>query len=1139
MTSSRLHIALFTALYFSSQLLGCPVPCLSLSIVQTNVSTGRASPARPKNDFSVRELETVVTPEGLPAVERLSSVSLPSGKLLLLLNSCSKADEHDSSSPPLDEQVFFGCDINLQQIDPSNNWQRSQTQLLSSTELPEVRGLGLWAEETNGVIDKVIVLIWSASCKTQQETCRCSSKDGCKISFGGDAEASCLSSIYEGKVAPKGARLCQGKPSTDEETNGECYYYSLEANYGWVCGSAAEESVENGTVSASTVTAKDTASWLAARQDIWNRHGVRLGSALGVRYGSILVAEFNGIWQLQWIKSIGHNALIPLAQEQRAAIVGGDVNVTDRVAKKQYAVTLVREIWERKAGKVVVSPKCKTILLNSSATLEGEQLQGSECESCLYTSASIHPKTRRWASMCISTKLPKLGISINGSLVVNSSKRYQTETQSSLPPDESLSYYKDTGGRLLPVEGGKWVLIWREASWKVSTVEGITGTSATLKAAVWEGLDDTLGNPVSLLGPVLEQRLMNADAVSLSLESAVVTVADYVNEEAMAAIVDLSDLSIQPASTVTVAGVQGGALFGRIYGHPLLRVSESTALWLGAAKENNSPLVGPSTLLPEWAPSTNSRAVLMSVDDDEEDCEGQWEATTSTCPSSCLQKQVFRSTKSGGDCPWGAHAFRLIHCEGGDCPDWRKGAVFFAGSKTVEANNLVDKNLSSKVKMGPALNAIELRLAEPVDLQAVEVYLNRADVSLLLSIQDAEENWVSTISSAFRAPPAEMDDAAYPWVTRYLSLKRVSALQLQAAPLTSATAGTWAVDILEVRLQSTPSLPCTGGGFSDDDKDCETASEIPPSLEALDCKGDWQDWSICDTSCTRVRQFTVTSPPKKGGRPCLSHEVEACTGGGLCSIPGSSSRAANAFLPQRKDAQGSFATWSAKTSDSTGSSTNCASSLSPKSQCVSCRTLQTYQITRQATGEGQRCPEERFVLDYCDDNCANAYGPTTTTTRATTATLPVLTSPSSPSLNMQNARDVMLLLRTIAIYFLVVLLACLITAYLVGLFEGGLVHRKAEGCLDHSNAPPPIKSPPTTAAVSGYSGAGSLGAETAPRRNSRMSKGNSGSSRRFGSSIQTLRQSLLGGNLLPNTSDSDSDCLDDTSSSSKKAVAAV
>ena len=112
-------------------------------------------------------------------------------------------------------------------------------------------------------------------------------------------------------------------------------------------------------------------------------------------------------------------------------------------------------------------------------------------------------------------------------------------------------------------------------------------------------------------------------------------------------------------------------------------------------------------------------------------------------------------------------------------------------------------------------------------------------------------------------------------------------------------------------------------------------------------------------------------------------------------------------------------------------------------------------------------------------------------------------------------------------YLLVVILACLITAYLVGLFEGGLVCRKRAGCTDNNNNTTPNHSSATMAAVSNYSETVNYGAGAVATRNSLMSK-RSGSSKKFGNGIQTLRQSLLGGNLLPDASDTDSDSLGDT-----------
>lgn len=644
MTGLRLpQLPLLAIVCLSAPILCCLVPCVALYIEQASVATGRASPARPKDDFSLRDLVTVTTASGLPTLERLASLSLPSGKLLLLLNSCSGADAHDPTRPPLDQQVFFGCDVNLQQIDPSDSWRRSQLQLIGSAEFPEVRGVGVWGQEGKGKLEKVLLLFWSATCPTKEKTCRCNNSTGCGIKFDNGSSSSCLASLYEGKLAPQGARFCQGTdPVTSSSSSSSCYYYKLEERDGWACGSDSAEAEESAFFSSSRASGVTT--WEVASQDSWERHGVRLGSSPGVRYGALFLAEFDGLGKQQWVKRLAEDVAIFYGQEQRAAIVGGDAAVSTGGLKRQYAVTVTRERWEEKGGKLLVFPHCETILLNTDGEREKEELPGKECESCLYTSASVHPETHLWASLCISSRLPKLGISINGQLAVDSSNRFKQETQDIDALDESRSYYKDTGGRLLPVRDGQWVLIWREASWQVAETEGLIATSATLKAGVWDEKGSgtgVLARPVSLMSPLLEGRLRDLDAVSLSLDTAVVTAADYLSQEAVAAAVDLAKLSIRgPTGRVAIAGVQSGALFGRVYGHPLLRLSDVDALWLGAVRENFLSSVGPSLLLPDWGPIDLFRAVVITVEKGEEICAAQ-SANTALLPLSLLPLLLF------------------------------------------------------------------------------------------------------------------------------------------------------------------------------------------------------------------------------------------------------------------------------------------------------------------------------------------------------------------------------------------------------------------------------------------------------------------------------------------------------------------
>lgn len=221
----------------------------------------------------------------------------------------------------------------------------------------------------------------------------------------------------------------------------------------------------------------------------------------------------------------------------------------------------------------------------------------------------------------------------------------------------------------------------------------------------------------------------------------------------------------------------------------------------------------------------------------------------------------------------------MVYCEGGDCPDWRVGALLFRRGKEEKPNSLVDKDLKTKVKLDDSVDWLELQLATPVDLEEVRVYIHPANVSLRLSILDVENNWVAVISKSFAAFEAGGSYVTpQAWITKNLSLRRISKLQLKAVFTATTAATNWGMEIAEVELVATPALPCAGGGFSDEENDCQAAQALPHFLTDLDCKGEWEEWSVCDSNCTKRRQFHVISAPKKGGKPCISSEVKPCSG---------------------------------------------------------------------------------------------------------------------------------------------------------------------------------------------------------------------------------------------------------------------
>lgn len=514
------------------------------------------------------------------------------------------------------------------------------------------------------------------------------------------------------------------------------------------------------------------------------------------------------------------------------------------------------------------------------------------------------------------------------------------------------------------------------------------------------------------------------------------------------------------------------------------------------------------------------KAVVLAAEE-ERRCEGEWEASSSWCPASCFLRHTFKSTVSRSACPWKAGDFRLVYCEGGDCPDWRTGALLSV--KGEEKNNLlVDKDLNTKVELSDSADWLQLQLANPVDVEAIKVYINPASVSLRLSILDVDNNWVSVLFASFAASAAgDAGEAPQGWITTDLSLRRVNKLQLTAAPTGATAATNWSVEIVEVELIATPALPCAGGGFSDEENDCETTQVLPNLLTDLDCKGEWEEWSVCDSNCTRRRQFRVTSPPKKGGKPCTSFAVEPCSDGDLCSLSTSAKYRESQASRLLKGPRSLSVPVGSEGVHKSGSSSDCVSLLSPKSQCVSCRTRQTYQVTQQGTGLGRPCPSDPFVLEYCDDQCAAVYGSTTTTSTPAAFTIGAASDASARiSINLQNDEDAMLLIKTMAVYFSIAILACICTAYMVGTFEED--QQNPGKALKEQNAAQECTLLP--AAATRASASLTPGTPRAAAvKDKRRSTNHGGASLAFGTAVRRISQAVVGGDLLADVESSGSD----------------
>lgn len=166
---------------------------------------------------------------------------------------------------------------------------------------------------------------------------------------------------------------------------------------------------------------------------------------------------------------------------------------------------------------------------------------------------------------------------------------------------------------------------------------------------------------------------------------------------------------------------------------------------------------------------------------------------------------------------------------------------------------------------------------------------------------------------------------------------------------------------------------------------------------------------------------------------------DALSGGGLCDRSHGPSRQPTGMTQWQPFLRSQLHNLNSQEVESSNIDANCLSFLTPKTQCVSCRTMQTLQVTQQAKGQGVPCPTEPFVLDYCDANCAAIFGSTSTTT----ASIAVLTVPADEpflfktEIDLEDSKDVMALLKTLAIYLVVTILACVFTVLMVGILPTG------------------------------------------------------------------------------------------------------
>lgn len=621
-----LRLPLFALVCLCLVLLNCLQFCLPLSVERSILIKGQLSTAYNRDKFSHRHLKTKIQRSGRHVVDCSFSVSLPSGKLLLLFNTCLEEESYDGSNLLLNKQVDSSCDVSLLIVDPSNGWKESTLQLLGPAGMPNLRGAGVWGLEKQESLEKILVLFWSGFRPTEQNTCFCTHHNGCPIKYDAGAESLCRTSMYNGKPAPQGARVAQGKKTLLEGSSDlSCKNYILEAENGWKCGSsfAGPSERENKDVHVTSTTKSGGDSWSGAKQHKWGQHRARLALP-GRRPGFLFVAEFDGQGNHRWIRKIAEDAVPFYEGRQRGALLGGEVLNFSGVRERQYAIIVHKEEWQGGSKSNPATQHCETLLMNARGELVDGYMPGKTCRNCLYASAFAHPETHSWAFLCVSNKLDEINIFINGRLALRYNLIYSRKVQRLISTGKAAPSPQDTGATLLPARGGKWVLLWRETSWEAPKVKGPFGPSASIKGGLWDehaGTSGPLRKSVVLMGPLIEEKLREPDATSLSLDFALITVSNYLERKAIAAMVNLSKLQIQePAVTISAEKQHQRHVQGDVYRPWLLRLSDFRALWMTPVKENALP--ANSLIRRQTKPYAPFKALVLAAEE-ERSCSGE------------------------------------------------------------------------------------------------------------------------------------------------------------------------------------------------------------------------------------------------------------------------------------------------------------------------------------------------------------------------------------------------------------------------------------------------------------------------------------------------------------------------------------
>lgn len=227
-----------------------------------------------------------------------------------------------------------------------------------------------------------------------------------------------------------------------------------------------------------------------------------------------------------------------------------------------------------------------------------------------------------------------------------------------------------------------------------------------------------------------------------------------------------------------------------------------------------------------------------------------------------MQRYEYQHQETATECPWVDGDLRFVKCIGGKCQ--QPQPIEEELQNGIYASALFDDNPRTNVTLAYGTPQIVLKYSNPLDLEEIHIYGESYNACLKVEFLATESRTLGPIYLGCNG--SQKSDNTPAWSASGLALHGVKHIVIKVAqqkPIEEADSinvestyslrqESWNAKLGEIKLRAFPLLPCGSGGFLGGTDDCEVFPKPASSLDALHCKGEWSEWSVCDTSCTRI-----------------------------------------------------------------------------------------------------------------------------------------------------------------------------------------------------------------------------------------------------------------------------------------------